>query len=392
MTSGGGASNVAILATLDTKRAEAEHLARVLEAEGIDAVLLDMTPDHVLQGQRSAERGETMSRAAAAIRDTVVRAAAQEGLAGIVALGGASGAALAAGALTALPYGTPKVLVSPIASGDTRPYVGASDVVTLHPVIDFIGRNRYVDSVLERAAHILIGMLRSPVPAATPHEDVGITAFGVTSPLVDVLRERLGGVGRHAVCFSANGAGGAGFEGFVRAGRFGSVIDATISELADELFGGVLSAGRDRLTAAAERRVPQIVLPGAADFLNFGPESQVPASMRDRPIIRHTPSVTLVRTTPAENEQLGAFVGERLRDAPATVVVPTQGYSLVSAPGAPFADRAADDAFLAGLRTQLPEHRIRLVDAPINDDRVADEVMTAWSELVDGSPTAASDQ
>src|SRR5690606_9130421 len=134
VTSGGGASNVAILATLDTKRAEAELHARVLQAEGIDAVLLDMTPDHVLRGQRSAERGETMSRAAAAIRDTVVRAAAQDGLAGIVALGGASGAALAAGALTALPYGTPKVLVSPIASGDTRPYVGASDVVTLHPV------------------------------------------------------------------------------------------------------------------------------------------------------------------------------------------------------------------------------------------------------------------
>src|SRR5690625_3875350 len=372
---------VLILATLDTKEAEAQYLEKVLTDLGVDTQVVDMTPHIVLQGNVPTVRGAAMRQAGAAIKQTILDTVATHPIAGAVAFGGASGAALAAPTLQALPYGTPKVLVSPVASGDTRKYIDSADVLLIHSVVDFLGRNRYVDAVLEQAARSVLALGATPSRPPEPAKDVGITAFGVTSPFVELLKNHLHKEGRSAVCFSANGSGGRGFENFINDGRFGSVIDATTTELADELFGGALSAGPERLTSAAAHNIPQIVIPGGLDFINFGALDEVPSAFRSRPLIQHTPAVTLVRTSLTENEQLGSHIGQQLRDARVHVVIPMGGFSLVSSPGMPFEDPAANESFVRGVRRYLPNTQITLVDAPINDPRFAQTVIQTWAQI-----------
>lgn len=372
---------VLVLATLDTKESEAQFLKTVLTDLGAQAQLIDMTPARVLNGNVPDIRGVAMKEAGEVIKQTVLEMSEKTPITGVITFGGASGAALAAPTLQALPYGTPKVLVSPIASGDTRNYIGSADVLLIHSVVDFLGRNSYVDALLERAARALLALAATPPHPPEPGKDVGVTAFGVTSPFVELLKTHLQEQGRSAVCFSANGAGGKGFEQFIQEGRFGSVIDATTSELADELYGGALSAGPDRLTSAAAQDIPQIVIPGGLDFINFGALEEVPTELRSRPLIQHTPSVTLVRTSAAENEELGSHIGKQLRDARAHVVVPMGGFSLVSGPGMPFNDTSANEAFVRGIRRHLPETQITLLSDPINDPNFAQQVINIWAGI-----------
>lgn len=369
-----------VIGTMDTKGDEMEFLAARLRERGAVVVqLLDATPSKWLSEEDEPEsRRAVMDVAAARIAERV-RSLHEQGLVGgVVAIGGASGAALVAPALQTLPLGLPKVLVSPIVSGVTTPYVGTSDTIMIPPIIDFTGLNAYAEKALDTAAATLVALMDSgDVYPEAGSSTIAGTGFAVTTPLVSSLSRALHAENLRQAVFVCNGIGGRSYERFIEEGKVFGAFDVTTSELADEMLGGVLSAGPTRLTTASRLDVPQVVLPGAVDFINFGPMETVPNHYRDRHIVQHTPQVTLVRTSPEENERLGHRMAERLRAGSGrfTVVVPLRGFSLVSEPGKPFYDPKADQAFLDALRQELGGDAIVTVDAPLNSDEVAAEVM-----------------
>ncbi|KAI1790559.1 UPF0261 domain protein [Ganoderma leucocontextum] len=305
---------------------------------------------------------------------------------GLIALGGSGGSALAAGVFRALPLGFPKLLVSTMAAGDISPFVQDSDVAVMYSVTDIAGLNDILCPILENAAGAVAGMARAyharvremststhaPGGEVAARRDKGkriaITMFGVTTPAVTHARTLLAKYDCTPYVFHATGAGGRALERLTSAGFFDGVLDLTTTELADELVGGVLTAGPRRLEAAARKGAPQVVSLGALDMVNFGPINTVPEKWKTqgRKLYVHNPSVTVMRTTPEECAQLGRIIAEKLRDAGATrekteVWVPRGGVSALSVGGAAFEDREADEALFRALKDGLRE-TIRVVE------------------------------
>ncbi|KAI0744740.1 UPF0261 domain protein [Earliella scabrosa] len=299
---------------------------------------------------------------------------------GLIALGGSGGSALAAGVFRALPLGFPKLLVSTMAAGDVSPIVQDADVAIVYSVVDIAGLNDILSPILDNAAGAVAGMARAYAARlsrqiqspGTQNEEaqgegrskrIAITMFGVTTPAVTHARALLSAYNCTPYVFHATGAGGRAMERLVREGFFDGVLDLTTTELADELVGGVLSAGPHRLEAAAQAGIPQVVSLGALDMVNFGPRASVPEKWvrAGRRLYEHNPSVTLMRTTTEECEQLGRIVAAKLRgrDVEAKqemeVWVPRGGVSALSVKGAPFEDREADEALFRGLKGGLQE-------------------------------------
>lgn len=325
-----------------------------------------------------------MARGAAA----VVRRLHDDGqVAGVVVLGGSNAGFVMSQVAAALPIGPPKVLVSTIVAGDTRPYVGTSDLVMLYPVVDIAGLNSVSRPVLAKAADAVIGMLSgSPVEGHDPGTaSVACTMFGVTTTCVSAVQAALEAQGDEVHVFHATGTGGRTLEAMVDAGFFAAVADITTTELADELLGGVCSAGPHRLEAAARHGIPQVVSVGALDMCNFGARETVPARFAGRQLLAHNPVVTLMRTDAAENAELGRLLAEKVNAStgPVEVVVPTRGFSQISAPGGPFHDPAADAALVEALRTHLdPRIPLHLVDAAVNDASFSTEITQALSRVL----------
>ncbi|TDC46890.1 UPF0261 family protein, partial [Actinomadura sp. KC345] len=289
----------------------------------------------------------------------------------VLAVGGSGGSSIAARAVRDLPIGLPKLIVSTMAAGDVAPYVGAKDVTMMYSVADIAGVNRVTRRVLGNAAAAAAGMAKAYAEArAAPSVDerpvVAASMFGVTTPAVDAARERLEELGYEVLVFHATGAGGRAMEGLVESGLLAGVLDLTTTELADDLVGGVLSAGPERLTAAGRHGVPQVVAPGALDMVNFGPRETVPERFAGRNLYVHNPTVTLMRTTPEEMAELGRRVAAKLADAtgPTVLFVPLGGVSALDAPGMQFHDPAADEACFAELEGAVETER---VDVNIND-------------------------
>ncbi|TDC59463.1 UPF0261 family protein, partial [Actinomadura sp. GC306] len=289
----------------------------------------------------------------------------------VLAVGGSGGSSIAARAVRDLPIGLPKLIVSTMASGDVTPYVGAKDVTMMYSVADIAGVNRVTRLVLGNAAAAAAGMARAyeaarSAPAADERPVVAASMFGVTTPAVDAARVRLEELGYEVLVFHATGAGGRALEGLVESGLVEGVLDLTTTELADDLVGGVLSAGPERLTAAGRRGVPQVVAPGALDMVNFGPRETVPERFEGRVLYVHNPTVTLMRTTPEEMAELGRRVAAKLAAAtgPAALFVPLGGVSALDAPGMPFHDPAADEACFAAMAGAVETERL---DVNIND-------------------------
>jgi uncharacterized protein (UPF0261 family) len=401
-------ATVVLVGTLDTKGEEYGFLADRIRAAGAEVLLVDtgvvgpplVAPD--IGRETVAEAAGTTIAALAVENDrgaavtAMARGAAaivarlhQEGrLQGIAGLGGSGGAAIVSEAMQALPVGVPKLLVSTMAAGDTRPYVGTVDIALLYPVVDIAGLNRLSERILANAAAAIVGMagLDDPGGAGGTGDDalplVGATMFGVTTPCVTLAREWLESRGYEVLVFHATGTGGRAMEGLIKAGFIGAVLDVTTTELADELVGGVLSAGPDRLTAAGARGIPQVVSLGALDMVNFGPPDTIPARFRDRTFYRHNPSVTLMRTTAEECAQLGRILATKLDAAagPTVVFVPRGGVSAIDVPGGPFHDPAADAALIDALTESLsPTIEVVAMDVDINDPAFA----TAMAERLD---------
>ena len=384
-------ATVVLVGTLDTKGVEHDYLRELLRGHGVDTLLVDagvlgeplaepdIGRDEVARAAgadvralaAAGDRGaavEAMARGAAAI---VARLHAEERVDGVLALGGSGGTAIATEAMRTLPVGVPKLMVSTMASGDTRPYVGASDVTMTYSVVDIAGLNAVSARILANAAAAMAGMaLAEPPAAAGARPLVGASMFGVTTPCVTAARERLEELGYEVLVFHATGTGGQAMEALMRSGFITASLDVTTTELADDLVGGVLSAGPDRLAAAGELGLPQVVSVGALDMVNFGPIDTVPPEFRSRNLYKHNPTVTLMRTTPEECAELGRRIGRKLNAArgPVTLFLPLRGVSLIDTEGQVFYDPEADKALFDALRETLdPGVDVRELDTHVND-------------------------
>jgi uncharacterized protein (UPF0261 family) len=387
-------ATIAVLGTLDTKGREHAFVAGRIRDRGHEPLLIDVgtgdepavAPDITRHEVAAAgdvdlaglmargDRGECVSAMAQAAPRLLARLAGEGRIHGVVSLGGGGGTAIATAAMRALPVGFPKLMVSTLASGNTAPYVGTTDITMMPAVVDVQGLNRISRTILARAAGAISGMVEADVAVGAEKPLVVASMFGNTTKCIETAAALLEQAGYEVLVFHATGTGGRALEALVASGLVAGVLDVTTTELADELVGGVLSAGPERLDAAARHGVPAVVAPGCLDMVNFGERQTVPARFAGRNFYVHNPQVTLMRTTPEECTALGRLVAAKLNASrgPVTVLIPRRGISVISAAGGPFHDAEADTALFAaldaGLRPDIP--RVSL-DCDINDPAFA---------------------
>lgn len=386
---------VYLLATLDTKGQEAAYLRECLGRLGVRCVLVDTgclgepsVEADIGRRELFAAGGQMLDalvgagdrgRAVAAAADGAARLVAehhgQGRVWGVLGIGGSAGTTIASAAMRQLPLGVPKLIVSTMASGQVRHYVGDKDILMLNAVVDMAGINRISRRILTTAAKAMAGMVTLG-PAVSDVEDkplVAATMFGVTTACVETARRHLEQAGYEVLVFHATGGGGQAMESLVADGLIAGVLDITTTELADELVGGVLSAGPDRLTAAARAGVPQVVSVGATDMVNFHTPDSVPERFAGRTFHRHNPSVTLMRTTPEENERIGTDIGRKLAAAggPVAIMLPGRGVSAIDRQGQPFDDPAARRALFTAISRAAPQVETIELDLHINDAEFA---------------------
>ncbi|MBV6501954.1 MAG: hypothetical protein CJBNEKGG_04513 [Prosthecobacter sp.] len=389
---------VAILGTFDTKGPEHAFLAEKIRAHGLDVLLVNagslaapgITPDISSDELAAAaaddwkeilarqDRGECVTLMARGAARVVSRLAGEGRIQGIISLGGGGGTAICTSAMRALPIGFPKLMVSTLASGNTAPYVGTKDIVMMPAIADVAGVNRLTRVIFENAAGAVCGMVeaaegRRQAPAADKPLIVA-SMFGNTTACVTEARRILEEAGYEVLVFAATGNGGRAMEALIESGMVAGVLDITTTEWADELCGGVLNAGPERLDAAAKAGVPAIIAPGCLDMVNFGEPQTVPAKYAGRTFYQHNPQVTLMRTTPEECAELGRIIAGKVNGytAPVTVLIPRKGVSVISAEGGPFHSAAADEALFRSLKSGLnPSVPVAELDVGINDPAFA---------------------
>jgi uncharacterized protein (UPF0261 family) len=409
------APTVVLVGTLDTKGDEYAFLRRRLADAGIGTLLVDVgtldpprtEPDVSRQEVATAagidldalvaarDRGAAVEAMCAAA-PVVVRRLFEEGRCqGVLAAGGSGNTAIATAAMRALPVGVPKLVVSTMAGADTSEYVGVSDVVVMPAVTDVAGLNSVSARILANAAAAIAGMVTAaPLDLGEHRPAVAATMFGVTTPAVTAAREELERRGYEVLVFHATGTGGRAMESLVESGLVAGVLDLTTTELADDLVGGVLSAGPHRLEAAGRLGLPQVVSLGALDMVNFGPRDTVPERFAGRNLYVHNPTVTLMRTTPEECAELGRRVAAKLSAAtgPVALYVPLRGISAISGEGGPFADPAADEALFSAVRAGLAPHvELHELDAQINDPSFAQAVAARLDDFLTRVDDAGTD-
>lgn len=393
---------IAVIGTLDTKGKESKYLKEQIEEQGLKAFCIhsgifdpqfqpEISNDRVAAaaGERIEELAARRDRATA--MDVMARGLErllpqlyEEGcFDGVISIGGSGGTSLATPAMRALPLGVPKVMVSTMASGDVSPYVGTSDIVMIPSVVDAEGLNQVSMRIFSNAVNAVVGMVsqyRKIPESGRPL--LAATMFGVTTPCIKAAKEYLEAHGYDVLVFHATGAGGRTMEALIQAGFIRGVLDITTTEWCDELYGGVLNAGPHRLEAAALRGIPQVVSVGALDMVNFGPYDTVPERYRDRLLYKHNPTVTLMRTTAAENEGLGKKLAEKLNLAKGNTVLmlPLKGVSAIDAEGQPFygpeEDKVLFDTLRQGIGSQIT---LKELDCHINDTEFA---VAAAKELI----------
>jgi len=387
---------VVIIGTLDTKSEELGFARDVIKAQGVDVHIVDVgvmgdpvfepdtsasevaeaagtTLDHLRDNADRGEAMEAMSDGAAAVAEGLH----DEGvLDGVLGLGGSGNTSIATAAMRALPVGVPKLMVSTMASGDTEPYVGSRDIAMLYSVADIEGLNQLSRQVIANAALAMVGMVANePDVEVEDRPTIGMTMFGVTTPCVQTARKILESKGYETIVFHATGTGGKAMESLIEEGIIDGVLDVTTTEWADELVGGVLSAGPERLDAAGKAGIPQVVSTGALDMVNFGPRESVPEEFAGRQFHVHNPQVTLMRTTPEENAELGEIIANKLNAAtgPTALVLPMAGVSMIDVEGEDFYDPEADAALFDALREHLDSDvEVVEMDTDINDEAFAE--------------------
>jgi uncharacterized protein (UPF0261 family) len=397
---------VAIIGALDTKGAEYAFLKQQIEGQGVGTLMIDVgifgeppfAPDISASEVATAGGADRAALAAANDRGNAVGAMAagaaiilkrlyDEGrVHGAIAMGGGGGTTLGSIAMQPLPVGAPKLIVSTVASGDTSAYVGVKDIAMMPSIVDVAGVNRLSSKIIANAAGAIAGMVKIEHREGVDAKPmIAATMFGVTTAGVTKAREIIEKAGYEVLVFHAVGSGGRTMEELIRAGFIAGVLDLTTTELADELAGGVLSAGPNRLEAAGETGVPQVVSLGALDMVNFGARESIPAKYAERKLYPHNPLVTLMRTTREENAELGRIIAAKLSKAkgPTVLMIPKKGVSAIDVEGKPFYDAEADEALFAALRKNItPNVTLVELDADINSDAFATEAAHRLLALV----------
>ncbi len=388
-------STVAIFGALDTKGVEIAFVRDAIRAAGSATLVVDtgvvgepaFAPDvpagevaaaggGALQTLReNADRGEAMDVMARGAAAVAAHLHAEGRIDGILSMGGSAGTAVGTAAMRALPVGFPKLMVSTVAAGDTAPYVGITDVTMMPSVVDVAGVNVISATIFANAAVAIAAMAQATPPRLDTRPLIAATMFGNTTPLVDRCRATLDGAGFETLVFHATGTGGRTMETLVAQGLIGGVLDASPTEWADELVGGVLTAGPNRMEAAAAAGIPQVVIPGCLDMVNFWGRETVPERFAERRFHVWNPNVTLMRTTPEENAELGRILAGKtnLSSGPVVFILPRGGLSMLDAPGKEFWWPEADQALFEAIRRHTrPETEVIEVDGNVNDPEVAD--------------------
>lgn len=390
------AKKVIIIGTLDTKGMELHYIKEIIEGNGLQTIVINagvigepyFEPD--ISNASVAEAGGTLLTELIEKGDRgqaidvmmkgsaeIVRQLFESGqVGGIISVGGSAGTTVGTHAMQILPVGVPKIMVSTLASGDTRPYVGVKDITMMYSVVDISGLNRLSRKILANAAFAIAGMVKgitqNPVEEKTL---LGATMFGVTTACVTKAREYLEEQGYEVLVFHATGSGGKALESLIESGFIKGVLDVTTTEWCDELVGGVLSAGPLRLEAAGKVGIPQVVSVGALDMVNFGPFDTVPEKFKERHLYRHNPTITLMRTTVEENRKLGKIIAQKLNQAlgPTALFLPLMGVSAIDQEGQPFYGPEEDGALFQTLREEINPSRVTLVEINknINDEDFA---------------------
>jgi uncharacterized protein (UPF0261 family) len=408
---------VYLIATLDTKGVETEFVRQQLAALGVPAMVIDagcqgtpavkadITREEVFSAagtslaemRRRADRGVAVTNASRGAAEIIRRLHGEGRVSGILGLGGSAGTTIATAAMRVLPIGVPKLMVSTLASGQVRHWVGDKDILMLNAVVDILGINRISRLILTEAARAMAGMVRSP--SASPKSEIpnpkseidpadrpliAASMFGVTTPCVMRAREVLEEAGYEVLVFHATGNGGQAMESLIAEGLIAGVLDITTTELADELVGGILTAGPERLTAAGRCGIPQVVSVGALDMVNFGPPETIPDKFKDRQFYSHNATVTLMRTTVDENRRLGEEIGRKAAAAtgPTSIMIPLSGVSAVDQAGKVFDDPEARQALYEGIRTTHGNVELIELDCHINDVAFAEATARRLLELI----------
>jgi uncharacterized protein (UPF0261 family) len=387
-------STIAVIGALDTKGAELAFLKEQIEQRGHTALVVDIgvlgepafkpfitRTEVAAAGGASlaalvaeSDRGHAVTVMAEGARAVALRLLQDGQLDAIIGMGGGAGTSVGTAAMRALPLGIPKVMVSTLASSDVRGFVGVKDILMCPAIVDISGLNRISRGVFTRAAAAICGMVEARVPEADDRPTVAASMFGNTTRCVEAARAIIEAEGFEVLVFHAVGVGGQTMENLIEAGHIAGVLDVTLTEWADELVGGVLSAGPTRLDAAASTGTPAVIAPGCLDMVNFwGPET-IPEKYRGRRIYQHNANTMLVRTDPEENTRLGEIIAGKLNKSvgPVAVYLPLRGISVISAPGGPYhwpeADAALFGSLRAHLRKDIPVHEL---DVNINDPSFA---------------------
>ncbi|SKC73871.1 Tm-1-like ATP-binding domain-containing protein [Maledivibacter halophilus] len=401
---------VIILGTLDTKGKEFKFIREIIESQGIDTIVIntgvkgqalckaDISNEEVAKAGGISiseliaqnDRGKAMDVMMKGAAEIVLNLYKEGIVGGIISLGGSAGTTIATYAMRVLPVGVPKLMVSTLASGDTTPYVGTKDITMMYSVVDISGINSFSSKILANAAYAISGMAKTVLPKMKEEKPlIGATMFGVTTPCVTKAREYLESKGYEVLVFHATGTGGKAMEDLIEGGFIKGVLDITTTEWCDELVGGVLSAGPNRLEAAGKKGIPQVVSTGALDMVNFGPIETLPEKFKSRNIYKHNASVTLMRTTIDENEKLGEIIAEKLNlsKGNTALFLPLKGVSLIDVEGQPFYGPKEDKALFNKLRENINREKVELIemDMDINNEEFALAMAKKLIEMIQES-------
>jgi len=398
-----GAEVVLVAGTLDTKGEELRFIRDLIRAAGIPVRMVDLStsgahsgaeiPAHQIAafhprgaaGVFTGDRGASVAGMTQAFSRWIVR---QDGIAGIISAAGSGGTAIVAPAMRALAVGVPKLIVSTVASGEVRQYVGAADIMMMHSVADVQGLNAITEEVLGNAAQAMVGMVqarRAARPRATRKPAIALSMFGVTTPCIQQVTAAMQ-ADWDCLVFHMTGIGGQSMEKLIDGGRVAGVIDATTTEIADMMMGGVFPATEDRFGAVIRTRMPYVGSVGALDMVNFGAPDTVPDRYKGRLFYPHNPQVTLMRTTPEECAAMGRWIAGRLNlmEGPVRFLLPEGGVSALDAPGKPFFDPKAREALFSALEShtrQTTTRRLQRTPHHINDAGFAAALIAAFQDL-----------
>lgn len=409
------ARSVYAIATMDTKGHELAFVADCIRAAGVTVVTVDVgtkdppTVEPEVSRNRVAEchaseegrlaamsrddRGRAITAMSQALECFIRREFEAGRVSGVIGIGGSGGTALITPAMRSLPIGLPKLMVSTLASGNTAPFVGTSDITMMYPVVDVAGLNAVSRRVLGNAAHAMAGMVQHEIAKVNEKPALGMTMFGVTTPCVTMAREALESLGFDCLVFHATGVGGQAMETLVEAGLIEGVLDVTTTEVADLVVGGILPCGPDRFDAILRAKVPFVLSVGALDMVNFGERASVPERFRGRRLHEHNPQVTLMRTTPDENRAAARWIAAKLNRAvaPFSVLIPERGVSAIDAPGQPFHDPEADAALFDELESAVKwttDRQLSRLPLHINDPAFASALVESFLSLYRASGRA----